>query len=421
MNIWIFNHYAISPGSSGITRDYDLAKRLLNKGHQVTIFASSFDHRSRKEKHFDNPKGLFKEEYHNGIRYVWVRTTPYHSNSIKRVFNILSYTIRGYIASKKVSGSPDVVMGTLVHPLAAFLGYLVSKHKKSLFYFEERDLWPETLVHLGKFSKRNPVVYLLSKLELFLYKKSKRIIVLFDKAPKYVEQRGISIDKVLYIPNGVDLETYQRREELSAEVTTVLDKLQGKFLAIYTGAHGLANRLDLILDAAKDVQEKNEDIHFLFVGDGVEKNALQERKNHEDIDNVTFMDPIPKEQIPSLLSRANVGLIAMWDAELYKWGMSLNKAYDYMAAKIPTIIQCNIDDTIIEKSGGGLKVPDANGVAEALEYLYKHPKEAEVMGIKARDYVEKYHSWEQMSETLIRAIEEDVNHEPKDMKEREFV
>ncbi|MBM7661621.1 glycosyltransferase involved in cell wall biosynthesis [Bacillus mesophilus] len=411
MKLWIFNHYAISPGSGGITRDFDLAKRLNEEGHEVTIFASSFDHRTRKEKHFINSKDLYKEEYYDGIRYVWVRTTPYTSNNISRVFNIFSYSIRGYFTAMKLKEKPDVVMGTLVHPLAALLGYMVSWKKKSMFYFEERDLWPETLIHLGKLSKHNPIVTILSKLELFLYKKAKRIIVLFDKAPEYIAQRGISKNKVLYLPNGVDLDRYEESAELSPEHDKLFQGLKDKFIAMYTGAHGLANRLDVLLDVAKILKDQKPEMYFVLVGDGVEKQRLIQRKLEEGLDNVIFLDPVPKEQIPTILKKANVGLIAMWDAELYKWGISLNKAYDYMAAKIPTVIQCNIEGTIIEKSKGGIKVADKNSMAEALTYISQHPNEAKEMGENARNYVESYHSWDQMAQTLIDAMQEDVQQE----------
>jgi glycosyltransferase involved in cell wall biosynthesis len=409
MNIWIFNHYAISPGSSGITRDYDLAKRLIKHGHKVTIFASSFDHRTRKEKYFTSKtKEYIKEEFNDGIRYVWVKTTPYEKNDINRVFNILSYTIRGYFAAKKIDEKPDIVIGTIVHPFAAFLGYVVSRMKRSKFYFEERDLWPETLVHLGKLSRKNPIVFLLSQLELFLYKKAERIIVLFDKAPNYVEQRGININKVLYIPNGADLERYHYKKPLPDHVEKTFEQLNDKFIAIYTGAHGLANNLDSILDVAKILQKNNPNVQFLFVGDGAEKKRLKERKEKEQIENVIFLDPIPKESIPSLLERADVGLISMWDSDLYKWGMSLNKVYDYMAAKLPTIIKCNMEETIIDKSGGGIKVPDVQSMADAIQYAYEHPEELSAMGQKAREYVEKYHSWDTLAEILLNAIQEDT-------------
>lgn len=411
MELWIFNHYAISPGSSGITRDYDLAKQLIKKGHTVTIFASSFDHRSRTEKHL-SPGELYKEEYIENIRYVWVKTTPYERNNWKRVLNIISYTLRGYKVAKKVTGKPDLIFGTLVHPLAALLGYFVSRKKKSLYYFEERDLWPETLLHLGKISRKHPAIVFLSKLELFLYKKADKIVVLFNKADQYVEQRGIDRNKVIYIPNGVDLERYKHSDHLSDLMQQQFVKLKDKFIAVYTGAHGLANNLEVLLDTASILKE-NKNIHFLFIGEGVEKDTLIKRKEKEGLDNVTFAPAVPKEEIPAVLKRSDVGLISMLDADMYKWGVSLNKGYDYMAASLPTIIRCSIDETIIEQSGGGFKVKTAEEMADAIHHLYKNSSEALDMGQKARQFVEKYYSWDQLSDRLIESYEEEKNHKNK--------
>jgi len=409
MNFWIFNHYAIPPNASGITRDYDLAKRLIEKGVKVTIFASSFDHRSRKERHFsEGEKGYFKIEEIDGVRYVWIRTTPYHGNNLKRVMNILSYSIKGYFASKRLKENPDIVMGTIVHPLAAFLGYIVSKRKKATFYFEERDLWPETLIHLGKFNKKNPIVKVLYKLELFLYRKAKRIILLFDRAHLYVKSRGINVGKVLYIPNGVDLNRYNQKKALPLEIEEKLSRFKDKYVGVYAGAHGLANNLEVLLEVAKITKQKNKDIHFLFIGDGVEKQNLMKYAEKEQLDNVTFMDPVPKEYIPSILSRCQVGLISLLDAELYKWGTSLNKVYDYMAASLPVFIKCNTEETIVEKAKCGFKVKNVNEMVEKLLYAYEHQNELKMMGNNGRSYVEQYHSWDHLSQTLIKAMYDDI-------------
>ncbi|KPB05671.1 glycosyltransferase family 4 protein [Bacillus sp. CHD6a] len=412
MKLWIFNHYAIAPGKSGITRDYDLSKRLIDAGHEVTIFASSFDHRTRKENHFSkDSKEYYKVEELESIRYVWIKTTPYRKNNLNRVFNILSYAYRGWKASKRIDRKPDTVMGTIVHPLAAFLGYIVSVNKKALFYFEERDLWPETLVHLGKFSERNPIIKVLGQLELFLYKKAKRIIVLFDKAPDYVRSKGIEDRKIIYLPNGVDIDRYKSIYSLPDTVEKQLKQLHGKYLAVYTGAHGLANNLDVLLNTAKLIGETNNNVHFLLVGDGVEKERLISRTKNENIHNVSFVDPIPKELIPSLLSRCNVGLISMLDADLYKWGMSLNKVYDYMAASIPTIIRCNMPETIVKRSHGGFEVKSEKEMAEKLQYAFENPEKMKEMGWNARKYVEEYHSWEENAKTLIHAMNEDLKND----------
>jgi len=410
MNIWIFNHYAVAPGSSGGTRHYDLCKNIVDAGnHEATIFASSFNHQSLKEAEQYSSSTQVVERIYNGVRFKWIKTTPYNSNGISRVLNMLTYSIRSYRHGKKMKEKPDIIIGSLVHPFAAFVGYLLARKKGCTFYFEERDLWPQTLIDLGKVTKRHPAIFIMSMLELFLYKKSKRIIVLFDKAKNYVTSRGISENKVVYLPNGVDPARYESSiSELPEEVEATLSLLKDRFIAIYLGSHGMANNLDAMLDAAKKLGEKS-NVHFLFVGDGPEKLRLLDRKQAESIDNATFLSPIPKEFVPALLSRVHAGVLPLKDSPVFKWGISPNKLYDYMAASLPVALLCNLEDTPVDQSGGGIVIKSdfADGLAEALNNLSESPENAALMGKKAKDYVLNHHSWANLSKKLLNVIEND--------------
>ncbi|WP_378107335.1 glycosyltransferase family 4 protein [Cohnella cellulosilytica] len=204
------NHYAIASGSGGGTRHFDLAKQLIKDNYKVTIFASSFDHYSKTEKVFKRKSKTQVIEEIQGVEFLWIRTTSYQKNNLRRVMNMVTYTLRSYRASKKMDEKPDIVIGSLMHPMAAVIGYLIAKRFGAKFYFEERDLWPQTLIDLGKISSKHPITRMLSSLELFLYKKADRIIVLFENAERYIRTRGIEADKVVYLPNGVDLERFDQ-------------------------------------------------------------------------------------------------------------------------------------------------------------------------------------------------------------------
>ncbi|KAB7707396.1 glycosyltransferase [Bacillus aerolatus] len=412
MNIWIFNHYAIGPGSSGGTRHYDLAKQLIAKGHKVTIFASSYNHQTLHEEHLMDNKQLFVKKNYDGIEFIWIRTTPYHKNDINRVFNMISYSRRAYKIAKNIDQQPDIVIGSLVHPLAAYVGYLTSKKKKSTFYFEERDLWPQTLIDLGKVTARNPVIYGLASMEKFLYRKSKRIIVLFDKAVGYVTNKGIKKEKVLYLPNGIDLKRLDAVEELPSEVKQILEKNKDRVLAVYTGTHGLANNLDAILDSAKILKESKPSVHFLLVGNGPEKKRLIERKHKENISNLDFVDPLPKECIPALLSQCDIGLLPLKDSPVFKWGISPNKLFDYMGASLPVALLCNLDDTPVEKAGGGYVIKNNFSTELAKVLMTASKEDLHQLGQKARLYVEKEHNWALLSERLEKIMLADT----KEMK-----
>ncbi|WP_067729076.1 glycosyltransferase family 4 protein [Oceanobacillus damuensis] len=408
MNIWIYNHYAVGPNSNGITRHFDLAKYLIKKGHNVTIFASSFNHQALKEEHLKDSSEKYTEKDYEGVKFVWLKTFPYQNNNWRRVINMLNYTIKAYLYGEKRKDNPDIVLGSLAHPLAAYVGYLIAKRKKALFYFEERDLWPQSLIDLGKMSPKNPAIIVLSRLEKYLYKNSQRIILLFDKAINYVESRGITKNKVVYLPNGVDFTRFDKITELPKDITKKLSDLEDKIIVAYTGTLGLANNIDTVLDAAKLIMNANPQVHFIFVGGGPQKQHLIKRKEKEKIDNVTFFDPLPKEYIPVILKKTNIGLLPLKESPVFKWGISPNKLYDYMAASLPVLLMCDLDDTPVEKYKAG-KVFKKEFVHNLVNFLRNvNLEELHIMGENGYKYVHENHDWELLANNLERIMLEDA-------------
>lgn len=408
MNIWIFNHYATTPAHVGGTRHFDLAKHLSDKGHQVTIFASSFNHFSKKEMVFHNKEKHSEIEWINGIRYVWINT-PAYNKSLGRVKNILSYTLKSYKIAMATceEESPDIVIGSSVHPLAAIVGYLAAKKAKCKYYFEERDLWPQTFVDFGKISASNPLALVLYKLESFLYEKAERVIVLFDKAKHYVESRGVDAGKVIYLPNGVNLAKYEQLEP-TLRVDEMFKGLENKFVVAYIGSHGVANHLDPVIDLFSKLRE-HPDIHLLLVGSGAKKQELMKRVQEEELSNVTFEDPLPKAQIPYLLSKAQMGIISILDTPLYKWGFSMNKIYDYMAAGLPIAMVANPDLAGPLRSVKGIYAQDQ--LEELQQVIVNTSRSAQMRreeGEFLQEYVRKHYSWEVLGDQLESVMLNDV-------------
>src|SRR6185312_13734923 len=167
LNIWIFNHYADSPDRP-TTRSYDLGKQLVERGHQVTIFAAGFSHYNFKEQRL-KPGEKSREENWNGVRFVWLKTFPYRRNNWRRVLNMLTYGWRAFLTGRAMRQKPDVVIGTSVHPLAAFAACMVARKRRARFFFEVTDLWPETLIEFGMLRRSGLPARCLRALEKFLY------------------------------------------------------------------------------------------------------------------------------------------------------------------------------------------------------------------------------------------------------------
>lgn len=408
-NIWIFNHYAVTPDMPGGTRHYDFGKELARRGHNVTIFASSFHYSLYRElKLIKNKK--WKVEKINEINFVWVKTFPYQKNDWRRVVNMISYAWRVYWLGRKITGidenikKPDVVIGSSVHLLAVLSACWLSYYYKAKFIMEVRDLWPQTLIDMRKFRKNSLVVKLLRLLEKFLYKKARKIITLLPLAKDYITALGISQGKIVWISNGVDVSNFQGEEG---------KKAGDYFKIIYLGAHGVANALDVVLNVARIIQDKQYNkIKFIFVGDGLEKENLINYKNKINLKNVEFYESITKKEVPLMLAQANVLIISQRKINLYKYGFSYNKLFDYMAAKKPIILAGSPANDLVAKAKCGISTPPENPkkTAEAIIRLYKMSfREREEIGQRGRKYVEKCYSIPVLVDKLEEVIREVTN------------
>ena len=391
----------------GGTRHYDFGKELVKRGYSVTIFASSFHYAQHKELKLEKEEKR-KIENIDGINFVWIKTFPYQKNDWRRTVNMLSYMWRAYWLGRKITKTnknikkPNIIIGSSVHLLAVLSAYWLSKYHKSKFIMEIRDLWPQTLIDFGRFKKNNTIIKILQLLEKFLYKKAKKIIVLLPKASDYITSLNINKNKIIYIPNGVDLMGFKniKAHKLS----------KNKLNLCYIGAHGTANALLDILDSVKIIQNKNyKDIKFIFIGDGPEKQNLIEYKSKLNLYNTEFRESVPKKEIPAKLCLADVLIISQKAINLYKYGFSYNKLFDYMASAKPILLAGNPINNLIDISRCGITVPPENPekMAEAIIKLYNmSPEERNKMGQRGREYVEKYHSIPVLVDKLEKVLKE---------------
>jgi glycosyltransferase involved in cell wall biosynthesis len=401
MDLWIFNHYAVTPDLSGGTRHFDLAKELVKRGWQVVIFASSFHHSLHRDVKLP-PGEPWRLEEVEGIKFVWLRTPPYQRNDWCRVRNMVVFMLRAWRLGRKLPrlvpaiGRPDMVIGSSVHLLAVLAAYGVAKHHKSKFLMEVRDLWPQTIIDMGGLSARHPITKALQSLERFLYLRAERIITLLPLAHEYITACGIPEEKIVWIPNGVDLSRFEGLKPVSAK--------NKRFTVMYLGAHAQANALDVLIQAAKTVQERGyNEIRFDLIGDGPEKSRLMAMAKGLGLRNVEFHDPVPKTEVPKILHIADATVFILNDLPLYRYGISVNKLFDYLAAGKPLILAGRPANNPVEEARCGLTVPprDPEALAEAVIKLYEMPQEErEAMGRRGREYVEEHHDIRKLAQRL---------------------
>ena len=383
MNVWIINHHALTPDMSGGTRHYDFAKELVQRGHKVTIIASSFHYTKYEEmKVYEKNKNYLLESI-DGINFIWFKTPSYNGNGFARVNNMLNFMFGVINTIPKLNlNRPDTIIGSSVHLFAVYAAYNLSKKYNSRFIMEVRDLWPQTLIDMG-ISKWHPFILLLAWLEKFLYKKSDLIITNLPKAHIYIE-KFVPSDKIVWISNGVDMSNIQYIKPKVKEILTIM----------YTGAIGIANNINLLVDVAVQLKE-NKKIEFKIVGNGTEKENLLKKIKELELENIEFINPVAKNKVSDILSQADALFFNLKDSPVFKYGISSNKLFDYMASGRLVIFSAKSPNNPIKEANGGFYIKPES-IVELKNVILKIDKlsleERINMGLNNRNYVKDNYS-----------------------------
>lgn len=404
MNIWILNHYAIKPTGIGINRHYSLAKGLVKRGHNVTIVASNFQHRTGR-LNIDLEGAKYKEEFFDGIRFIWIDTPSYVGNSIRRVINMVVFALRARF-NKVLLGKeekPDVIVGSSPHPFTALAAERLAACYGVPFVMEVRDLWPLSLIELGGYSNLHPFILVLDYLDRELVKKADIVVTTAPMMKEYYKERfGISDNKFIWVTNGTDLALFKD--------ITKTDKSDGKsnFNIFYSGALGLANGLDVIFDQLKVIKMKYPQVRLEVVGYGPLKEHLVYRAENESLP-VRFHEPVTKDKLPAILKNADAFIFYLHPNKIYRYGISLNKLADYHASGRPIIMIGECANNPVKESGAGVVVSSPSEFSGVLGKLLEMDESARrEMGRRGVEYAKKNYDWdilvERYAEVMDRAI-----------------
>ncbi len=404
-NVWIFNHDAIEPGGSGATRHYNLSKYLLHYGWRSSVIAASVEYNTGRQR-LGKRESVRLSNY-NGVDFLWVKVPKYKGNGIGRILNMLTYTFRVMLpATTKRLPPPDVIIGSSVHPFAAFAARVIAWRYGVPFVFEVRDLWPQTLIDFGRIKQNSVLAIMLRWLERWLYKRSAKIIVLMPFAHKYIVPLGIDRDKIVWLPNGVDISWFPE--------APLVDKGEhDPFIYMYFGAHGEANGLENLVKAMSIVEEDkmHRPIFLHLVGDGPLKGQLIELSKSLALENIVFLPPVPKVEISQLAAKADAFVFNLQDVPVFRFGISSNKLYDFLACGRPILFCSNAKNNPVEEAEAGITVPpgDPAKLAEAMINLALSPySDRKKMGLSGRLYVEQNNNFNILSKKLSMVLDDVV-------------
>lgn len=402
--LWI-NQFAVLPSDGGGTRHFELGRELVRRGWDVTIVASDYHPQRRAyTRRADGTNRDIIEEFVDGVRFRWLWAASYKWNDWRRATNWLSFH-RSIRAMPPLTAPPDVIIGSSPQLFAATAARAVARRLHVPFVLEVRDLWPESFVAAG--GRKGIAYFALTRVASGLYRDACRIIVLALGTARYLVEKGIDRARIVHVPNGVDIHLVQPNS-LDAPATATSSTTT---TLIYAGAHGPANGLEVVLDAAAILAESRTPVHFVLIGDGPAKASLGAAASARGLTNIEFRNLVAKSELAKMLVSADAGLMLLRDAELFSFAVSPNKLFDYLSAGIPVV--CNVPGEVAEllaASAGGVQASDSSAAAlvDAIRRLRAlTPTERQRLGRDGRQWVEQHHSREVLGarlDSVLRAI-----------------
>ena len=377
--IYIHQHFVTNEGTSG-TRSYDVSRMLVQMGWQVTMICGLHDQGGGRPIPFWK---FWRVERIDGIKVV--RCNAFYSNSLgvpARLWSFVKFAILSTLAAV-LERRADLIFATSTPLTVGIPGRIGAALKRIPYVFEVRDLWPEDLLDAGRI-KPGFQYQCWEWLESFSYKKAAKILLVSKGFHDRLLERGFDparLDTVLLGADGGLFGAVAPNHDYISQ-----HGLDGKTLAIYSGAHGDANGLFQVLDAAERLRNRP-DICILIIGEGKMKPALKERAAAEGLTNVRFLDPVPKHQLPGILAACHIGLMILKQITRPRW-VTPNKIFDYMFTGIPAIVNFagTTAEMVVADGAGVASTPgDADDLARCIRHYADHPEERAAVGRRARE------------------------------------
>ena len=401
--VWIINQYATTVETGLGGRHFYLSRELAKKGYKVYLIGSSSSHLLRV-----NPivTSRFSAESIDGFTFVWVEMPKYSgARSPIRILNWFLFPFRLQKLPSFVQEKPDVILCSSPPPFAFLGAQRLARKFGAKLIFEVRDIWPLTLMQLGGYSPRNPLIRMMQWVEDRAYREAEVVVSNLKGDVEHMVDRGLRPDKFRWVPNGFSKGEVDTCASVDAAYFASIP--QDKFIVGYAGTFGLANSLHTLIDAAEILKE-NSDVVFVFVGGGIDQQRLIDSAKAKGLSNIYFLDFVQKQAIHSVLAKFDVLTVGAQKSPLYRFGVSPNKLFDYMAAGKPVIY--HIDSGKYRPAaehGFGLQVEPENpaALAEAVLSLFNMTEEQRrVLGENGRKAGLEFYEYEALASKLETAM-----------------
>lgn len=404
MNIWYVNPYAGGPGVGRYWRSYHLANAWMSQGHKVEIVSPSYHHL------MDAGSRKVGRESVEGVSYNFIPSIKYVGNGIGRFLSMIyfGFSLFFFLIWFGFKNKPDLILYSSAHPFGYPAAFLCAKIFRSKIHFEVRDIWPLSLIEVAGFKKTHPVVILLSLIEKFAYFSADSVISLLPGAKEHMVSRGMLPSKFKYVPNGFSLSDLSVVKEVQdSDLLTDLEKFRsnGDFIFFYAGALGEPNAMHKFVDALSFFEvPEGTSAKFIVVGKGEQGSELKARCKDLGYDFVIFYPQVDKAVVQAALERVDACFFVMHDLPIYRFGISLNKLYDYMAAAVPVVASYRAFNDPVKQSGCGMSVvpnrPDLLGCVFR-EVMLLEKNNLKDMGEKGRAFLEDNFEYSSLARLIL--------------------
>ncbi|MGB8930867.1 MAG: glycosyltransferase family 4 protein [Anaeromyxobacteraceae bacterium] len=408
MRILVVHQFYLQPGEPGGSRFNEFARLWSKAGHDVTVVAGTVNYATGKAP--DKYKGRWNTQERDGRVTVWRCHVPasYGKSYVGRMWAFFAFTVSATTAVLRCE-RPDVVIATSPPLVAAIPGWIAAVWHRARFIFEIRDLWPESAITTGVLRKGSLLARLLYAMERFACRRADVVNVLTPAFREdLVKRRLASEGKIAFVPNGADLEHFRP----SPPDPAVREELGwgNRFVVMYAGAHGRANAIGQLVDAAALLRDRK-DILIASVGDGPERKQHEDRAKAMGLGNIRFAGPQPKERMPAFVNACDAGAAVLQNNPTFRT-VYPNKVFDYMACEKPTLLAIDgvarklvCDDA---RAGVFAEPENAGALADAIRRLADDPAGRAEMGRRGREWVEANAGRDALAEKYLAVMTESV-------------
>lgn len=409
MRILLIHQYFLEKGEGGGSRFNEMTQVWSKKGHSVTVLGGMVNYTTGKKPERYKGKHYYKDaDFYPSVDVLRCHVSEsYNVNFLGRLWGYFSFMFSAIWGGLfKTKGKYDVILVTSPPLFVGMTAYILSRLKGIPFVFEIRDLWPESAIDTGVL-KNKMIIRLAYWFEKFLYKRATFINVLTPAFREKLIEKGIQPEKIKFIPNAADFSLSEKLSDFDGNAFKKKLDLEDKFVVTYVGAHGVANHLIQLLDAAEYLRDTN--IVFQLIGSGMQKKMLQEETKKRNLEKqIIFRDPVAKEEVFKYIMASDMGTSVLKKVDTFKTIYS-NKTFDYMSCKIPILLAIDgVSRELVEDAQCGIYVEPENAedIAIKLKSIYQQPELLKGMGISGYHYAKDHFDREKLAEEYLSYLRE---------------